>query len=417
MRRFSSAVFSSPHRRPLERHLRRCLSLLLLSFVVACVVGTDNEDDYYDYLIALHRTPAPQDNTNNNNSGSARGRNSLRRPRPVVSNADKDAVFKGTRPLAEGEILTFLHIPHTAGTLVSLALKEAFVGKVCTGSRISGNFFATQTNSTVFRQRLDAWQCTNESFYDPCAVAFFHEDYSFVEEFYRTQSAFCSLRPMTFLRDPLKLRLSYFPRESVVSHPGKDRLPLTAENVEAWVTKWFEPNSTVVKSEVPTRLRRDYGLNLVQLHTLLGTQNTNHFGIGNVMTHRGSNQGPNSTLDLAVATAISQIDHSFWFVGITEQLDLSLCLLSVRLGMTFRWRQFLLREPLEVRYPSFAFTNRTIELLDEALKPELVLYEYVQRKLLAERRKLVATMEVNPQIREYVQADRWCQRAGLVSSA
>ena len=57
-------------------------------------------------------------------------------------------------------------------------------------------------------------ECSNSSFFDPCKVAFFHEDFTFIEAF-EDISEFCELKPITFLRDPKLLRLAYARRMEV----------------------------------------------------------------------------------------------------------------------------------------------------------------------------------------------------------
>eukprot|EP00750_Incisomonas_marina_P026273 INCI5890.6.p1 GENE.INCI5890.6~~INCI5890.6.p1 ORF type:complete len:419 (-),score=64.65 INCI5890.6:655-1911(-) len=311
-----------------------------------------------------------------------------------------DSAFGGTHPLAPNEILMFLHIQHTGGTLLSLVLGASFSKdiEICPGSRGSNSFFGSSLDEESFREKLLAWQCLPDSpdssddgddadRQHKCQIAFFHEDFTFIEEFRRFQTM-CSAAPMTWLRHPFNLRVSYF-RSRIVMMNGRNELALTPEKFEEHLEKYFVPG-TLTPIPVETmglNLLNAYILGQVQLNTVLGRQALIHSPYqfkdrragalsvsalrqaavklrektkqrlraaaarasnGNDDTRRRQlykleDEDDYDNDDEALTTAAKRSVGDFYFVGITEEMDASMCLLGVRLGRHLHHRRYLIR--------------------------------------------------------------------------
>ena len=66
------------------------------------------------------------------------------------------------------------------------------------------------------------------------------------------------------------------------------------------------------------------------------------------------------------------LSEKYYFVGITEEMDLSVCLLSIRMGKPLRWRRYLIRKPISKEAPDFEMTPKTVSMLSEALVSDSV---------------------------------------------
>jgi hypothetical protein len=200
------------------------------------------------------------------------------------------------------EVLVFLHVQHTGGTLVSLVLGHTFSQEaVCPGSRMSNIFFGKTLNQTAFKHKLSLWGCTrvndnntkqsmkvvkdvqvnhlvvssaNDVNSKHCKVSFFHEDYSFVEAF-RANTPSCTAIPIIWLREPVALRVSYYRSIFALQHNNKSTL---AKSFEDYVDQYFETTSNKLKDfHLLSRTQKQQNmLEKSQLNAVLGQRSVGH---------------------------------------------------------------------------------------------------------------------------------------------
>eukprot|EP00750_Incisomonas_marina_P026271 INCI5890.3.p2 GENE.INCI5890.3~~INCI5890.3.p2 ORF type:complete len:210 (-),score=41.78 INCI5890.3:252-881(-) len=117
--------------------------------------------------------------------------------------------------------------------------------------------------------------------------------------------------------------------------------------------------------------------------------------------------------DEALTTAAKRSVGDFYFVGITEEMDASMCLLGVRLGRHLHHRRYLIRGPIEKVNPTFEITNRSKELLTVALGPELHMYEFALKRLHTAIASVRHYAQRDKDLEAFLKNDRWCRDAHI----